>query len=360
MIPWASPHYWGNEREYLLQAFDSSWISGGPFVEHLENEFARKCGSKFAIAVSNGTSALHLAFLGLNLSPKDEVIVPGFAFQAAANVAINTGLVPVFAEVNQKTWCIDPESIPDKITNRTRAIVVVHSYGNSCQMNEISSLAENKGLFLIEDAAEALGTKYNNKWLGTIGKIGSFSLHATKTVSTGEGGLVITDDESLYRLMKLYRSHGMNKKRYWHDVAGHNFRMTNLQAAIGCGQLECIGKIFRERKMIYSRYHKALSGQTGITTQLFPQEVDAVPWTFACMLDDKVFGQRDEVMEKMYAIGIETRPGFYPASLQPIYDCPPLKICENVASKTISLPGSPPNDNLDVETICSSLLSMRR
>lgn len=365
MIPWASPHYWGNEREYVLKALDSSWISGGPFVDRLEKEFSERCGSKFAIAVSNGTSALHLAFLGLGLHAGDEVIVPGFAFQAAANVALHMGLVPVFAEVDEDTWCLDAASVEQKITSRTRAIVAVHTYGNACDMREIMSVGNSNGIPVVEDAAEAIGTMYywspsNIHWVGTYGKIGTYSFHATKTIATGEGGMVVTDDESMALLMRTYRSHGMGKKRYWHEVPGHNFRMPNMAAAIGCGQIEYSDIIFNERKEIHSRYLDILDGERGVKPQLFTDGVDPIPWTFACMLDEDLFGPRDLVMEKMYEAGIETRPGFYPASVQPIYGCGPLPVCEEVASRVISMPGSPPSDDLDVVKICSALLSLRK
>ena len=368
MIPWASPHYWGNERKYVLEAFDSSWISGGPFVTKLEEMWKASSGAKFALAVSNGTCALHLSYLGAGMKAGDEVIVPGFAFQAAANVAIHMGLVPVFAEVDRATWCLDPDSVKDKITKKTKAIVAVHSYGNSCDMPALMDIASSHGLLVIEDAAEAIGTFHCGcggksglgPWVGTIGDIGTYSLHATKTIATGEGGMVVTNDAKKYELMATYRSHGMGKKRYWHEVPGHNFRMPNVVAAIGCGQMEHIVEIFGDRKKIYESYMDELSCESGIFIQGIEEAVDPIPWTFPCMLDPKLFGPRDEVIEKLLEAGIESRPGFYPASVQPIYKCDPLPCCEEVAKHVISLPGSPPFEGLDIKKICSTLLSLRK
>jgi len=360
MIPYANPHYWGNERKYVLEALDSSWISGGPFVDRLEKEYASACGSKYAIAVSNGTCALHLAYLGLDLKLGDEVVVPGFSFLAAANVAIHMGLKPIFAEVDKKTWCLDGRTVSSVLSSRTRAIVPIHTYGNACPMEEIMDISSKTGIPVLEDSAEAIGTQYKGRWVGTMGHVGCFSFHATKTITTGEGGMVITDDPSMNEKMRLYRSHGMGKIRYFHDVPGHNFRMTNIQAAIGCAQLEHSKEIFEHRSKIYERYACCLRNERGVYLQSFPQEVNPVPWMFSCLLDDCIFGSRDEVMAKMSLRGIETRPGFYSASLQPIYGKLSLPNCEYVGQRVISLPGSPPADSLDVEKVCSALLSLRK
>jgi len=360
MIAYANPYYWGNERKYALEAIDSTWISGGPFVDRLEREYAAACGSKFAIAVSNGTCALHMAFLGLGLKAGDEVIIPGFSFLAAANIALHMGLKPVFVEVDKDTWCMDVKSAEKAITSKTKAIIPIHTYGNSCAMQEVMDLSSRTGIPVIEDAAEAIGTQYDLKWVGSIGHVGCFSFHATKTIATGEGGIVVTNDPAMNEKMRLYRSHGMGKTRYFHDVPGHNFRMTNIQAAIGCGQLEHAEEIFEHRKKIHGRYFRELYMKKGVSLQVFPYRVLAVPWMFACLLDESIFGERDEVISQMYKLGIEVRPGFYSASLQPIYGCPPLPTCEYIGKRVISLPGSPPSDSLDVEMICSTLLTLRK
>ncbi|MCA9130864.1 MAG: aminotransferase class I/II-fold pyridoxal phosphate-dependent enzyme, partial [Planctomycetales bacterium] len=237
-IPWATPSYWGREREYVNDALESVWISGGPYVDRFELEFANALGVAHAITVSNGTTALHLAMLGLEIEPGDEVILPGFGFMAAANIVLHMGARPVFADVDPATWCMDPESVAAKVSNRTKAIVPIHTYGCAADLSSLRNLCMSKGIALIEDAAEALGTKFGGLQVGTVGAVGTFSFHATKTITTGEGGMVTTNDDALNERMRLFRNHGMSGRRYYHHVAGHNFRMTNLQAALGCAQLE--------------------------------------------------------------------------------------------------------------------------
>ncbi|WP_428623630.1 DegT/DnrJ/EryC1/StrS family aminotransferase, partial [Sedimenticola sp.] len=239
-IPWMEPVYWGNEEKYVVDALKSSWISGGKYTDLFEGRFANYIGAKYALTTSNGTSALHLAYLGLGLVAGDEIIVPGYCFMAAANVAINIGLKPVFVDVDRDTWCLSPADVERKITSKTKAIIPVHTYGNVSDMTPIIELANRYGLFVIEDAAESLGSKYAGQQSGTIGDVGTFSFHATKTVTTGEGGMVVTDNEDVYKRMVLYRNHGMGVRRYWHEVPGYNFRLTNLQAALGLAQLEKI------------------------------------------------------------------------------------------------------------------------
>jgi len=196
-IPWAKPNYWGNEIQYVNQALESTWISGGPFLDKFERSFSDIFDKKHALAVSNGTTAIHLAYLALGLKPGDEVIVPGFGFQAAANIALQMKLHPVFAEVDPQTWCLAAKDAEKKITSKTKAIVPVHTYGNVCDMDAILKIVKQNQLTVIEDCAESLFSKYQGKYSGTFGEISTFSFQATKTIITGEGGLVLTNDDEL-------------------------------------------------------------------------------------------------------------------------------------------------------------------
>jgi len=236
-IPWAKPSFCGNEQRYVSEAIASTWISAGNFVDRFECEFAGYTGSPYAMTSSNGTTALHMALLALSVGPGDEVVVPGFAFMAAANVALHLGAKPVFAEVDPVTWCMTANDVERCLSPRTKAIVPVHTYGNVCAMDEIIALAKDRSVVVVEDAAEAFGSRYKNRQAGSIGQLGTFSFHATKTITTGEGGMVVTDSCELRDRLYLYRNHGMLRTRYWHEVAGHNFRLTNMQAAMGCAQL---------------------------------------------------------------------------------------------------------------------------
>jgi perosamine synthetase len=360
-IPWAQPDFWGLEEQYLVEALHSTWISGGPFVDRLERELATFAGSPFALAASNGTTAIHLAYLGMGLQPGDEVIVPGFCYLAAANIALQMGIKPVFAEVDPETFCVTAEAIEAVLTTRTKLIVVVHTYGNVCEMDDIMSLAKSRGVLVLEDAAESFASKYKGRQSGAIAQLGIYSFQATKTITTGEGGMVLTDNKELARKMALYRSHGVLGRRYWHELPGHNFRLTNLQAALGCAQLERLDLIIKERKRIHQTYKAELTNVGGVRLQAFRPEVDPVLWAFAVELDPAAYPQgRDKVIEQLAAVGIETRNGFYAASQLPIYpDCPSMPVCERLANNVISLPTFPSLTDQQINHICSQLARMR-
>jgi len=360
-IPWEQPDFWGLEEQYLLEALHSTWISGGPFVERLERELATFSGSPFTLAASNGTTAIHLVYLGMGLQPGDEIVIPGFCYLAAANIALQMGIKPIFAEVDPEMFCVTAEAIEAVLTPRTRLIVVVHTYGNVCDMDDIMSLAENRGVPVLEDAAESFASKYKGRQSGAIAQVGTYSFQATKTITTGEGGMVLTGDEGLARKMALYRSHGVLGRHFWHELPGHNFRLTNLQAALGCAQLERLDSIIRERKRVHQTYKTALKNGGGVRLQTFRPEVDPVLWAFAVELDPAAFPQgRNRVIEQLAAAGIETRNGFYAASQLPIYPgCPSLPVCERLANNVISLPTFPSPTDQQINYICEQLVGLR-
>jgi len=360
-IPWAKPQFWGREREYVADALASTWISGGSYIERLEREIAAFCGVSQALAVANGTVTLHLAYLAIGLKPGDEVVVPGFAFLAAANVALHMGVRPVFAEVDSATWCVRAQDIEPVLTPRTKAVIPVHTYGNACDMDPIVALCRERGIWLIEDAAESFATRYKGRYTGALGDIGCLSFQATKTITTGEGGMTLTNREELVEPMRLYRSHGMLRTRYLHEVAGLNFRLTNIQAALGCGQIEHIEAIIAARRRMLASYSAHLDGEAGIALQAFASEVDAVPWSVAVKLDATVFPQgRDVVMEQMARAGIETRPGFYAASSMPhLYGPVDLPRCEVIARQVVNLPCFPSITEDEIGRVCATLVSLR-
>ncbi len=361
-IPWATPSIWGNEEKYVVDALRSTWISGGEYVDRFEREFSRFCGSPHVLAVANGTAALHLVYLALGIGPGDEIIVPGFAFMAAANMARMVGATPVFADVDRDSWCVTADSIAACVTPKTRAIVPVHTYGNVCDMDAINTMAVEKGLIVIEDAAEAIGSSYKGRAVGSLSSIGVFSFHATKTITTGEGGAVTTNDPALADRMRLFRSHGMARKRYWHEVAGHNFRLTNLQAAIGCAQLEQIERIVAKREHIYDLYSRLLRRSRGLVTQVVLSAVSPVMWAIAVTLDAAAYPQgRDQVMEDMLSLGIETRPGFYPASaMHHLYGPQELPVSDGLGASILVLPSSPSLDDDSVVRVCDALIGLAR
>ena len=358
-ISWAEPTLWGREEEYVVDALRSTWISGGPFVDRFEQDFTDYTSAGHTFAVASGTAALHLAYLAAGIGAGDEVIVPGFAFMAAANMASMVGAKPVFADVDPESWCVTRGSIESVISERTRAIVPVHTYGNVCALDPILQLAIEHDLLVIEDAAESIGSMYRGRMSGTLAPVGVYSFHATKTITTGEGGAVVTTNDGLAEKMRLYRSHGMAHKRYFHEVAGHNFRLTNLQAALGVAQLEQIEFITAKRAKVYATYKALLEDVPGVAMQRITDDVEPVMWALGVKLDEAFYPQgRDGIMEGMAALGVETRPGFYPAGAMPhLYGPQQLPNSESLAASIIVLPSSPSLDDSAIERVCNALMS---
>ena len=228
MISWAKPNLLKKDLAHLNRAFNSNWVSGGTYIGKFEKELQKKFKIKNLITASSGTAAIHLAYLAIGLKEGDEIVVPGFGYLAPANIAKLLRLKIIFSEVDPNTFCVRANDIKKVITKKTKAIIVTHTYGNMCQINEISKLAKKNNIFLIEDAAESLGSKVKNKYSGTIGDVGIYSFQATKNITTGEGGAVTAKSRKIFQKLKLYRSHGVTKKRYYHIVPGHNFRLSNF------------------------------------------------------------------------------------------------------------------------------------
>lgn len=339
-IPWAKPLLTGKEKKYVNQALDSTWISGGFFVERLEQEFLHRIKMPYGISTSSGTTALYLALLGLNIGPYDQVIVPGFCFAAAVNMVKSVGARPVYADIDPLTWCLEPSDVSRKVTAKTKAIMAVHPYGNLCDMDRLKEIAAKNKIFLVEDAAESLFSQYRNKFAGSLGDVGCFSFQATKTLTTGEGGFICWKDKAFCERMKILRNHGMvSRKHYWHEVVGHNFRLTNLQAAVGCAQLEAVGDVIRLRQKGFKLYLKHLSKIPGVVLQKITDGVTPVMWTVAVKIDPRAFGMgRDRLIKRLMDEGIETRPGFYSFDLMPPYQAPRLRHCHEVSQHVLCLP----------------------
>lgn len=361
-IPWAQPKLFGDESELVLDALESTWISGGPYVEEMERVIPEHLGCKFGVTVSNGTTALQAALLALDIGPGDEVIVPAFTFVAAANMTLAVGATPVYADVDQETWLLSPADVQSKITPRTKAILPVHLYGNVAAMDELGMIAEDHGIALLEDNAEAAYSTCQGRFAGTIGTVGTLSFQATKTITTGEGGMVLTDDEQIHARLLELRNHGMrNRGRYWHECVAYNFRLTNLQAALGCAQLRNIETICERRRHIHARYRESLAEVEGIVMQQFDPGVDPVLWAMAVRLTDNsepldlVRERRDLVMRRMKEVGIETRPGFYSCDMLDYLDCPPLPHASRISASVISLPTFIDLKDEQIERVCHAL-----
>lgn len=339
-IPLVAPNLKGNEFKYLVDAFLSSWISSsGQYIERFEKDFARYCGCKHGIAVTNGTAALHLALLACDVRQNDEVIIPDLTFASPANAALYVGAKPVIVDVQQDSWCIDPDEIEKAITKRTKAVIVVHLYGQPCDMDRIMAIAKKHKLIIIEDCAEAHGASYNGKMLGSFGDVSCFSFFGNKVITTGEGGMCLTSSDEMNDRIRVLRDHGMNKqKRYWHDVVGYNYRMTNLQAAIGVAQLERIEEVLRERAQVEDTYRAILNDIDFIEFQKHDLPGNQkITWLVTALIHD---GKRDQYLDQMKKNGIDARIVFYPLSCMEIYKPYVFsnKVSKMISEKGISLP----------------------
>lgn len=324
-IPIAQPDLSGNEKKYLLDCLESTWISSkGKYIDKFEKGFADFIGSKYAVTTSNGTTALHLALAGLGIGTGDGVILPDLTFIASANAVRYVGATPVFSDIEENSWNIDPERIEEKININTKAIMAVDLYGHPADMEKIMAIAKRHHLLVIEDAAEAHGAeiKIGGSWkkVGSIGNAGCFSFYANKIITTGEGGMVTTDDEKLAQRLRIYRDHGQTPgKRYYHEVVGFNYRLTNLQAAIGCAQLERIGKFLKKKKQIASWYDRYLQGIRGLKLYREKSYMHSITWLYSLLVVPPFPLNRNELMVVLQKKGIETRPFFYPLHNLPLY-----------------------------------------
>ncbi len=344
-IPIMEPSLSGNEIEYVTECIKTNWISSqGAFVRKFETIFAEYCGCSYALAVSNGTVALHLALVALHIGPGDEVIVPDLTFAASINAVLYTGATPVIVDIHPDTWTLDPAEIEKKITPRTKAIMPVHLYGHPCHMDEIILIAQKHNLRIVEDCAEALGSTYKGKRVGAFGEVSAFSFFGNKTITTGEGGMVLFKDKETYNRAKKLRDHGMSPiKRYWHDEVGFNYRMTNMQGAIGVAQMERVDVFVNSKKHIAETYNKSLSKIPGITTPPQAEWANSSYWLYTLVIDPSVVINRDELMKKLLLNGVETRPVFYP-----LHEMPPYRqyglgnypVSDYVSKNGMSLPSS--------------------
>jgi perosamine synthetase len=355
-IPVYRPDLSGNERRYVLECVDSSWISSiGTFVERFESSIATLTGAPYAISVSNGTVALHLALHCLGIGPGDEVIVPTFTYIASVNTIAQTGATPVFADSRSDDWLMDLADVERRITERTKAIMAVHLYGAPCDMVGLKRLAERYNLKIVEDCAEALGTSLAGQHVGTFGDIGTFSFYGNKTITCGEGGMVIARDNGLAALLQMTKGQGQSlTKRYWHEVLGFNYRMTNIAAAIGFAQMERFGAIVKRKRALAALYRSLLAAAP-VSFQRIGADFTSAEWLVTLLLPQHA--NRDRIMEMMKEDGVETRPCFYCAHTMPMYaKGESFPVAEKIAQRGISLPSYPQLTNYDVRRVCDSLV----
>jgi perosamine synthetase len=356
----AEPDLSGNEEKYVIECVRTGWISSkGKFVNQFEEKFAEYIGVKHAISVSSGTAALHLALAALDIQPGDEVIMPTFTMIACANAAKYLGAKPVLVDSEISTWNIDPNKIEEKITKKTKAIMVVHIYGHPADMDPIIKIAKKYDLYVIEDAAEAHGAEYKGKKVGGIGDVGCFSFYANKIITTGEGGMVTTNDDEIAEKVRKLRDQGYNPNlRKWlvHDIVGYNYRLTNLQAAIGLAQLERIEEFINRHRENAYYYNSLLKDIHGITLPPEMPWAKNVYWMYTCLINGEITGvTRDEVIQMLESYGIDSRAAFLPIHIQPpykdLYKDEKYPIAEMLGMRGINLPSGNTTRKEDIEYV---------
>ena len=364
-LPVTTPSLAGNELKYVADCIETVWISSqGSYIEKFQDAFGLYHGSGMALCTSSGTAALHLALVALGVGPGDEVIIPNITFGATANVVIHAGAKPIFVDIDPKTLTMDVDALRNAITPRSRAIMPVHLYGHPCDMDPILDVAQQHDLKVVEDCAEALGAKYKDHKVGLLGDIGCFSFFANKVITTGEGGMVLTKDHNLFERVSLYRDHGMSKEnRYWHLVPGHNYRMTNLQAAVGLAQLEQIDRFLQQRQQIVSCYNTHLKSIPGIQIPYSAVWAKNIHWLYFIIIDPSILGiTRDELGLKLSEKGIETRPVFYPLHNQPAYEqqisSAAYPVSERFSKHGLCLPTGNTLSIADTKRVCDELITI--
>jgi perosamine synthetase len=365
-IPLTEPKLNGNELEYVTECIQSGWISSqGKYVNKFEEAFGMYVGCSNTLAVSNGTVALHLALVALGIGPGDEVIVPDLTFAASVNAVIFTGASPVLVDVDKTTMVIDPDNLNSVINSRTKAILPVHLYGYPANMTNLMALAKKHGLLVIEDCAEAIGTYWNGMHVGTFGDAATFSFYGNKTLTTGEGGMIVFRNRHICDRAKILRDHGMSvERRYWHEEIGFNYRLTNLQAAVGVAQLERVNSFVDKKRWIASQYNKLLKGVAilQLPSELGCGEGQNSYWLYTVILMNEKYTKRNKVITYLKGQGIDSRPVFYPMHEMPPYKKYALSGERYIASSYlsnggISLPSSYTITEKEIEHVCSTLVS---
>jgi perosamine synthetase len=357
-IPISEPSITSKEVEYVTDAVRSGWISSlGKYVDAFEEQFAAFCGTKYAVAVSNGTTALHLALVAYGIGPGDEVIVPDFTFIATANAVKHAGADVKLVDIEENTLCIDPNQLRSAITARTKAVIPVHIYGHPADMTKIMKIAKERNLIVIEDAAEAHGAEVNGVKVGSIGNCGTFSFYGNKIITTGEGGMITSNDDVFIQKVRHLRDHAMSKKkRYWHDDIGYNYRITNLQAALGLAQVERIKELLTHKKRIFTTYKQYLSGDRRCRLNYEAPWAKNVYWMVSLEIDTYDEDARDQLILRLKKENIDSRPYFYPISDMSMYGKEDTPVTHKVYKRGINLPSYYALQNDTIEYICKKVI----
>jgi perosamine synthetase len=359
MIPLSVPQICGNEWKYVKECLDSNWVSSaGSYVDLFEEKFRGYVGVRSAVATVNGTSALHLALRCLNIGRGDEVIVPSMTFISPVNAVKYVGAEPVFAEVCRDTFVMDVNKLEELITNKTRAIIPVHIYGHPVDMDALMSTAERHGLFVVEDATESIGSLYKGSHTGSMGHMGCFSFNGNKLITTGAGGMLVTNDEYLGKRAR-YLS-GQTKDYagnggFYHREIGYNYRMPNILAAMGVAQLENINNFIKKKRDNARYYNQLLKGIKGLTLPVEKEWAKNVYWLYSVLVEDDYQLSRNQLIERLRKEGVESRPFFMPVHLMPPYKdcrCADMRTTIEISERGINLPSSVGLTNTEIEKVC--------
>jgi perosamine synthetase len=365
-IPVAGPSITQKEIDYVTDAVTNAWYANAnKYHARFEETFARWLGLRFAIALPSCTSAIHLSLMALGVGPGDEVVVPDVTWIASSAPVSYVGATPVFADIDASTWCLSPKSFAACITPRTKAVIPVDLYGSMPDMDEIGRIAKAHGIAVVEDAAESVGSEFRGRKAGSLGTVGVFSFHGSKTLTTGEGGLLVTDDERLYRRALVLRDHGRapgDRLFFNHEVA-HKYKMSSMQAALGLAQLERVDELVAMKRAIFGWYRDELRGVAGVTLNAEPAGTKNSYWMVTVVLDPSLGVEKNELMKRLDAREIDTRPFFHPLSSLPAYE----KTAEAAAARArngvgyaisrygVNLPSGLSLTRADVARVCAAL-----
>ena len=357
MILTAGPSITQKEIDYVTDAItnghEEHW---GDYIRRFEKEFAKYIGVKYALATSSCTGAMHLALVALGIKEGDEVIVPDISWIATASVVRYVGAIPVFADISSGSWCISPTSIRDKVTDKTKAIIPVHLYGQPCDMIEIMQIAKQFDLWIVEDAAPSIGAEYNHHKTGSFGDVGCFSFQGAKLLSTGEGGMLVTNGDKLFDRIKHFAEHGRSGSGFDISDIGYKYKMSNLQAAWGLAQLERIDELLKKRLQIYEWYYQELKEVNGLQLNKESTYIEKANYWMITVILTKDFGvERDEVMRSLKKMKIDTRPVFPPMSSFRMFEEQDNPMAKHIGANGINLPSAYKLTQKDVIYVCACL-----
>lgn len=362
-IHYTKPSITSLEIHYATDAATNGWGEKCyEYIKRFEGEFKKHLGVQFAIATSSCTGALHMGMAALGIGAGDEVIMADTNWIATASPIVQLGAAPIFVDILSDSWCIDPLAVEKAITPRTKAIVAVHLYGNLCEMNELISIGIKYGIPVIEDAAEAIGSVYYGKRAGSMGKFGTFSFHGTKTITTGEGGMFVTNDEKLYEQVLTLSNHGRSRgqtKQFWPDMVGFKYKMSNIQAAIGCGQIERIDELSKRKREIFEYYKNSLKDISGVTLNPEPEGVINGAWMPTVVFDPSTGVTREALQTAFAEENIDARVFFWPLSSLPMFEAKSSNVnAWSIPKRAINLPSYNDLSEIDASRVVNVIKSV--